>query len=236
MAKLTGVSINLRRWTNSKDKVFETLILKCLPEHYGWEAAQKAYYYTQRILKKRWPEGEKVILDNNQKFAYLYAKNIIKGRWKEAESFIATDEYSSYFYAKYVLKGRFAEFEDNLFNHKEKIKGYIDYEKLVNYARFFLKNRLPRSYERKLCERGYEATNYAIHVLKKRWKAAEKSIVKYTNRKIIDLYIRSLKSVKDRREFRTLLLAESMAKDSWGHCAAQEWIKENEKSQNPVTF
>jgi hypothetical protein len=237
MAKLTCVSVNIRRWTNSKDEVLETLILECLPKHYGWEAASKAYYYTQRILKKRWKEGEKVILEHSPHFAYLYAKNIIKGRWIDAEPFIAKDEQSSYYYSKYVLKRRFPQFEANL---KEGTLGlgrnYVRYDKLISYARFFLNGRLPRKYERQIAQRGHNSADYAVWVLKKRWKAAEKSIAK-SSRRDIDLYIRSLKSVKDRRGFRTLLLAESMsAKSDYVWCPARDWLKENDAHANPVLF
>lgn len=235
MAKLTNVSVNIRRWANSKDKVLETLILECLPKHYGWEAAQKAYYYAQRILKKRWPEGEKVILEHSPRFAYLYAKNIIKGRWIEAEPVIAKDEYSSYYYSKFVLKGRFPGFEKNLKQESVFRTGYIHYDKLIDYARFYLKERLPKKYERQICERGHNAVDYAVEVLKKRWKAAEKHIVK-SNRKFIDKYVRSLKNVKDRREFRTLLLAEVMSNASRYYCPAKDWIEDNEKSSDPVLF
>lgn len=235
MAKLTSVSVNIRRWANSKDEVLETLILECLPKHYGWEAATKAYYYAQRILKKRWREGEKVILEHSPRFAYLYAKNIIKGRWIEAEPAIAKDEYASYYYSKFVLKGRFPEFEKNL-EKGELGRNYICYDKLVDYAKFFLKGRLPRKYERNICERGRDAADYAVNVLKKRWKAAEKHIIK-SNRKDIDVYVRSLKSVKDRRDFRTLLLAEVMSmKSEYSWCPAKSWLEENEKSSDPVLF
>jgi hypothetical protein len=234
MAKLTSVSVNIRRWANSKDKVLETLILECLPKHYGWEAATKAYYYAQRILKKRWPQGEKVILEHSPRFAYLYAKNIIKGRWIQAEPFIAKDEQASYYYSKFVLKGRFPEFEKNL-----KCGGltgrWISYDKLIDYARFYLNERLPKKYERMICERGHNSVDYAVEVLKKRWRAAEKNIVT-TGKKDIDKYIRSLKSVKDRREFRTLLLAEAMSDKNRYYCPAKDWIEMNEASQNPVAF
>jgi hypothetical protein len=241
MAKLTSVSVNIRRWASSRDEVLETLIIECLPKHYGWEAAQKAYYYAQRILKNRWDKGEKVILANSPRYAYLYAKNIIKDRWPEAESFIASDIYSSYYYSKYVLKERFPEFEKNFQRNAKVLAGASRYygwhlEPLINYARFFLKDRLPQKFERTICERGGSAAYYAVHVLKRRWKAAEKNIV-HAHHSHIDSYIRSLKSVKDRREFRTLLLAQSLAvKNPYSWCSAKDWIERNEKSENPVLF
>lgn len=235
MAKLTSVSINIRRWTNSVDPVVETLITECLPKHYGWEAAQKAYYYAQRILKKRWPAGEKVILDNSPKFAYLYARNIIKGRWKKAEPFIATCEYSSYYYAKYVLKGRFPYFEKQLEEKNFRLNRYMHEHQIVNYAIHFLKKRLPGYVERKICERAEPAAAYAENILRRRWKAAEKYIVK-SHVRTIDRYVRSLRSVKDRRDFRTLLLAEAMSADNRYWCPAKNWIEKNEENPNPVLF
>jgi len=234
MAKLASVSINIRRSTNTKDKVIETLIIECLPKHYGWEAARQAYYYAQRILKRRWPEGEKVILEGSPRFAYLYSKNIIKGRWVKAEPVIAKDEHSSYYYSKFVLKSRFPEFEKNI-EEGNLGKGYIDYSKLVDYARFFLNGRLPRKYERQISERAHSSAEYAAYVLKRRWKSAEKYIVR-ANRVDIELYMRSLKSVKDRRDFRTLLLAEAMSAEARYWCPAKSWIEENEKSSDPVLF
>lgn len=232
MAKINSVSIYIRRYTSSKDEVTEKLITECIP--YKWEAAQKAYHYAQRVLKKRWKAGEKCILQE-PRIAYLYAKNVIKGRWPEAESIIAEDEHSAYYYSKFLLKKkRFVLFEQKLVANKLKSKWRHEHY-LYLYARDIMKERLPKSQERRISKVGNTAADYAVEVMKKRWRAAEKAIV-HSHRSSIDKYIRSLKSVKDRRSFRTLILAEAMANDSRYWCPSKSWIEENEKSTNPVTF
>ncbi len=230
--KMTHVSVCIRRWSRSKDKVMEKLITDAIP--YEYEAAQKAYHYAQRILKKRWKEGEKTIL-RNAKFAYLYAKNIIKGRWIEAEPVIAECEYSSYYYSKFVLKKRFPMFELRLQDKKGSVR-YGNESYIHMYARDIQKERLPKKIERRLAKCGRVSAEYAVDVMKKRWKSVEKTIAKSDERSI-DKYIRSL-SIKDRRSFRTLLLAEAMAhgdhKYYW--CPAKNWLERNEKSDKPVEF
>jgi len=232
MAKINSVSIYIRRYTNSKDELTEKLITECLP--YKWEAAQKAYHYAQRVLKKRWKAGEKCILQE-PRIAYLYAKNVIKGRWLEAEDIIADDEHSSYYYSKFILKKkRFVLFEKKLAANKLKSRWRHEHY-LYLYARDIMKERLTKNQERRIATCGNVAAHYAADIMKKRWRAAEKDIVK-SHRDNIDKYIRSLKNVKDRRAFRTLILAEAMANDSRYWCPAKNWIEENEKSSNPVTF
>jgi hypothetical protein len=234
MAKLQSVSIFIRRYSNSKDKLTEKLITECIP--YEYEAAQKAYHYAQRILKKRWKEGEKCVL-KVPRIAYLYARNIIKGRWIEAEDVIADDEYASYYYAKYILKkGRFEKFEKKL-AQKQKGPRWRQDTYLYLYARDIMKQRLPKNQERRIvnCRCGHTASAYAVEVMKKRWKAAEKSIVT-SNHESIDRYIRSLKNVKDRRDFRTLILAEAMSINNRYWCPAKRWVESNEQSTDPVTF
>ena len=240
MAKFTGISIHIRRWTNSKDKVTEKLITDAIP--YSWEASRKAYHYAQRCLKKRWPQGEECILKHGHgNVAYLYAKNIIKGRWRKAEPFIAKDEHSSYLYSKYVLKGRFPLFEKTFEADQRKDQRHYRHfsaDCLVRYARDFLKSRLPKKMEDKILAYPNSAAEYAVKVMKSRWRAAEKRIAKSASVDGIDLYIRSLKSVKQRRDFRRLLLVEVMAESptSWYVCHAKRWIERNEKSENPVSF
>jgi hypothetical protein len=242
MAKFTGISIHIRRWTNSKDKVTEKLITDAIP--YSYDASRKAYHYAQRCLKKRWPQGEKCILKHGHgNVAYLYAKNIIKGRWRKAEPFIAKDEHSSYLYSKYVLKGRFPLFEKTFEADQRKDQRrsyhYFNAYHLVRYARDFLKSRLPKKIEDKILANSPDAAaEYAVKVMKSRWRAAEKKIAKSATVNGIDLYIRSLKSVKERRDFRRFLLVEVMADSptTWYACNAKRWIERNEKSENPVIF
>lgn len=240
--KTTSVSIHLRHWANSKNDTMETLILECLPKIWSGEAAQKAYHYSQRILKKRWVKAEKLIFKHPH-WAYLYSRNIMKRRWKEAEPYIATCEASSYYYAKFVLKDRFPLYEENFSKdyyicpetNKKTRHRWVTSSYLYLYSKHVSKQRSSRFCENKIKESSV-AVDYAINVLKKRWKSAEKNIVKFGHH-LIDDYIRFL-NLKDRREFRTLLLAQSMAHDEnrWYRCSATEWFKMNESSADPVLF
>jgi hypothetical protein len=205
--------------------------------HYDYEASQKAYHYALRVLKKPWKDGEATIL-RCPKFAYLYAKNVLKQRWLEGEEAITGCEQSSYFYSKFVLKGRFPLFEQRMLGLKGNPWYFQKY--LYLYAANIQKCRLPKNVEAKLSENGVISAEYAVHVMKKRWKAAEKNIAGLADAKHIDLYIRSL-NTKDRRDFRTRLLAEVMSFESksyskWAVCHAKKWMNENENCENPVTF
>jgi hypothetical protein len=74
--------------------------------------------YTRDVIKGRWEEAEKYILNKFNKdlidLAFNYAIHIIKGRWKELEDIIL-DDYDiniAIDYARDVIKGRWKELED----------------------------------------------------------------------------------------------------------------------------
>lgn len=72
-------------------------------------SAHEAVYYAL-MINKRFPEGERVILENPYQ-SYDYAKQIIKGRWPEAEQIIATSAEAAYYYAKDIIKERWPKGE-----------------------------------------------------------------------------------------------------------------------------
>jgi hypothetical protein len=61
---------------------------------------QLSYLYALRSLRKRFPEGESVIIRDG--YYIMYASHVIKGRWPEAEAIIKTAE-NAYYYAKLVI-------------------------------------------------------------------------------------------------------------------------------------
>jgi hypothetical protein len=59
----------------------------------------EASEYAVRIMKERWPEAEKVLIENKADNIYPildYAKNLIKGRWPEIEDILLRDHPAEY--------------------------------------------------------------------------------------------------------------------------------------------
>ena len=91
---------------SDKDKLEQCLpIIKKDPE--------AAYRYAIDILKGRFPEAERYMV-NDPWVAHRYAKNVIKGRWKEAEPVIMNDLVFAYMYARDIIKGRWEEAEPTI--------------------------------------------------------------------------------------------------------------------------
>ena len=118
------ITIDVRTNVCKKDKTIENLILHGIP----WPryASYKAYEYARFVLKKRWPQAEKLIL-NCPESAYLYARHVMKKRWKEAEPVVIKQNKSAYSYAKYVVKGRFEKAEKNIHSTKKYDHSYYSY-------------------------------------------------------------------------------------------------------------
>lgn len=229
-----SILIDVRMWVGKENKEAEVLLLHGIP----WKgyAANKAYEYARKVLKKRWAPGEKLILEGKfSHTAYLYSKFVIGGRWLEAEDIIADCAHSSWLYSKYILKDRFPKFEKNLENGSNSNYYYRD---TFNYAVKFLKSRLPKKAEKSVSTTGV-AAEYAAKFMKRRWHAAEKTIL--NNEKTIEIYVRSLPP-KDLKKFRVKLLAKAMTEpkesSGWGYWyrPASSWIQKNEESENPVVF
>ncbi|MCK9558040.1 MAG: hypothetical protein M0R50_08390 [Candidatus Cloacimonetes bacterium] len=75
--------------------------------------------YAEHIIKGRWPEGEKAILElKNDRVAVQYAIRVIKGKWPEAEKLIANDATNAFYYARDVLKKRWKPAEEAIIQQK----------------------------------------------------------------------------------------------------------------------
>lgn len=72
-------------------KYEDWLIRGSLPEH-----EQNILNYCVNVLKKRWKEGEKVLLKmqgwNRDRIWFEYQKNVVKGRWPELERRLFSDK------------------------------------------------------------------------------------------------------------------------------------------------
>jgi hypothetical protein len=68
------------------------------------------YCYAKDVIKTRWPEAEKFIMEDPRQ-ACFYAEQVIKGRWPEAEEYIIKNFKLAFWYAKDVIKGRWPEAE-----------------------------------------------------------------------------------------------------------------------------
>lgn len=103
-----------------------------------WPAAEpiimkdplSAFNYANIVLKKkRWPEAEPFIM-KDPNLANLYALKILKRRWPEAEPYIMKDPENAYFYAYYILKKKWPEAEPYIMNDHYWGNKYInDFEK-----------------------------------------------------------------------------------------------------------
>lgn len=78
--------------------------LNLIKTYDNFEAASKSihapywcYWYAHVVVKKRWEQGEPVILRSPQ-FSYFYSKRVIKGRWEEAENIIFSNGFYKHLY------------------------------------------------------------------------------------------------------------------------------------------
>lgn len=130
--------------------------------------APTAYARAEKT-KKRFPDGEPVIL-RNAGYACKYAINILNSRWPIAEATISKDAAASFSYAKAFFKGA----------------GWIPGEQAilsngswsVAYARDVLGRRWPEA-EAVISDNAAAAVEYAKDVIKGRWPEAEPCIFKH---------------------------------------------------------
>jgi hypothetical protein len=99
------------------------------------EDADEAFMYASFVIKRRWPEGEPIIMQSPRQ-SYFYARDIIEGRWPEAEPYIMKDCKFAYFYAKEVIQGRWPEAEPYIMENEK-----IAYD----YALDVIKGRWPEA-------------------------------------------------------------------------------------------
>jgi len=130
---------------------------------------------------QRWPDAEKYLLKNHVNSASIvsYAQKVIKGKWPEGEkvllSMTTNDDndlpYQLFVYALNVIKGPWPEAEQIIFE---------DTETAAEYAANVSKKRLPKEIEDELAN--YRdvsiAIDYAVDVYKKRWPQYEKNLLK----------------------------------------------------------
>ena len=134
------------------------------------EQARTGYYYfadqyLHTIVKGRWPEYEKLII--NTPHACHYARIVFKGRWPEAEPAIASDVKTAFSYATTVLKQRWEPAEKTLLQSTA-------YGLMAKYAAVF-GFRWPEVEEKILkLKRFNPIINYAKQVIKGAWPEGEK--------------------------------------------------------------
>jgi hypothetical protein len=113
-----------------------------------------SYEYARDVLKGRWLEGEKNILElEDPDIIINYAREIIKGRWTEGEKIILEigDPFRILEYAQRVIKGRWTEGEKIILETGDPSAGIS-----------------PPLY-------------YSFYILKKRWPDMEPYLYKYRN-------------------------------------------------------
>ena len=219
------VSLNIRAWTSKPDKNIENIILHC---HWEGYAAQKAYEYARVVLKAPWPRGERVILKSPY-YSYLYARHVIQGRWIKGEKVISMQCSAAYWYARYVVKGRFEQGENSRSGGGFfKCRFYRD-QYIYYYSKYILKGRWNKMEGKMINKNDKDSTNvehivnYAVNVMKHRWKRAEPQIVKS---RYIEKYVKVL-TPEELEDFHRRILLESLVEPEhrWATNYAKEYIK-----------
>ena len=223
-----SVSININCRINPKDKKWEKFILNMPWDHY---ASQKAYEYSKKILNKRWPEAEPIIIKNGY-YAYLYARHVIKDRWYEVEDTIA--KLSGYYYSKFVIKGRFDLFEKYMETGSKLQRWPHNYIRdFYLYSKYVLKDRWIK------VEKKVEKTkpnhyldiqsviDYIRFVRKCRWEKMENHIA---DSRFIPNYINFLND-NEKEEFKNKLIIRAMTNPEhhWQINYAADYIKREAK-------
>ena len=211
------MNINIRSWTNKKDKNFENIIL-ALPESWSFYSAHKSYEYSRKILEGRWKKGEETILQSPY-YSYLYAKNVIKGRWKDAEEIIKGNGQSAYLYSRYVLKSRWEETEKTISND---IHWSYLYARYVLKSRFKLAESKIKNHKDEYWYRTEDLCRYAIYVVKDRFEKIENRVL---NSSWIEAYMKVL-NPSDKEEFYNKVLIEAMKEmKPYEHNYAKSYIQ-----------
>ena len=156
-------------------------------EPYILQDANLTFRYAAEILKKRWEEGEKLLVKSPY-YAYKYSKYVIGGRWEEAEPIISKDPESAFLYARDIIMGRFEICEKHIvkpFNLERRIL-------VKNIEDIYISKRLLKRKE----TNKYYPINYRnqnifefafcyFKLLKKRDKAALPQFQKLLNKQIL---------------------------------------------------
>lgn len=136
----------------------------------------QCYLYARDVIKGRWPELEKKILERldgtegKVDLAVRYAEHIINGRWPELEKYLLSTSHSGYVfqYALYVIRGRWLDGEDII-----KKDGYTAWQ----YACRVINGRWPEA-EEEIRKDPAAIYHYALYVINGRWPEAELDLVK----------------------------------------------------------
>lgn len=192
---------------------------------WDYYASQKAYEYSNKILNKRWPEAEPIIIKNGY-YAYLYARHVIKDRWHEVEDIIAKS--SGYYYSKFVIKGRFDLFE----KHMETKKDNYCVRDFYLYSKYVLKDRWIKA-EKKIekTKSNYidiqSVIDYIRFVRKCRWEKMEDYII---DSRFIPNYIKFLND-DEKEEFKNKLIIRAMTNPEhyWQINHAADYLKREAK-------
>lgn len=211
---MSNVSLSFRIEVGKKDPFFEAIIESANRyEHYF---ADKAVEYCRKVLKKRWPRAEKLIL-RNPFAAYKYARYILKKRWKRAEKIISEAGYVAYLYSRFVIGGKFKIAE-------KAISGY--HNESYWYAKNVLRGRFEAA--EKSLAKSRRAAEYATNVLKKRWEFAEEDITKSSNLYSFNKYIEMLRG-QERIDFHNKVIAMGISDNSvgWRKPTAVVWLEKH---------
>lgn len=125
--------------------------------------ANSAYEYVER-MRKRNPKLEPIIAQYAH-VALFYARKFIGRRWPEAEPAILQNRQMSIRYAAEIIRGRWIEAECIFAKDASYARQYAS----IIEERFLLG-------EDCIAKHPKEAATYAIHILKARWKQAERYI------------------------------------------------------------
>lgn len=134
-------------------------------------------------VKGRWEEAEPIIA-HNKDIAFWYASEILKRRWPEAEKtileHIIEGDYSYKIFDYLELAGEpIPAFERALFEtYYYSNFNHIDTYKLIKYCKY-IRGRWPEAEEYLMSKDGTVMVEYAMHVIKGRWLEAEPEIAKY---------------------------------------------------------
>jgi len=97
-----------------------------------------SYEYARKVLRERFPLGEKEIMKSS-KYSYLYAKDVIHRKWPPGEPAIASSGVYSYYYAT-IFWFRFKEGEKAIIKNKEVLYDYIENLKKMGKLNEFYKD------------------------------------------------------------------------------------------------
>jgi hypothetical protein len=92
------------------------------------------FYYVQNVIRKPWPEGEDIIIQDGG-WAYAYANNIIRGRWPKGEDSISQSPNGAFGYVRDIIRGRWSQGEEAISK---------DANNSFYYARDYIKGRWPK--------------------------------------------------------------------------------------------